>query len=151
MEIKGRDLMKGHFFCQINIMSKPYNIYLWDDITELNKYNEQRESANFAFPERAKTPEGPYGCDAFCEPDLKEIHIMSTKFHSFEKLKKVLAHEIAHCIFWEKNKKREFEDENLVDSCAETYDEIYQGIECFQAVYDAEYITKVGEEKCEDA
>ena len=122
---------------KIKIINKFYDIYVWNSLQDMNKYEEEIKRKYMAFPERYKINEdNPYGSDGFIVPMERKIHIF-TKYEFEDDIYKNLAHEIAHAIFDAKDKRDYYEDERLIEACAETYKEIYDCVEQVKAVIES--------------
>jgi hypothetical protein len=122
--------MEGKYLTKIVIQGTVFNIYLWDDIVAMNAYEESMKKRYMAFPERYKIdPDNPYGSDGFIIPAERAIHLMMGDLYDEKIVLRNLAHEVAHAIFFCKDKDDFFNDEKLVDACAESYEEIYKCIE----------------------
>ena len=122
--------MEGKYLTKIVIHGVIFNIYIWDDIVAMNAFEERETKRYLAFPDRWKIDmENPYGADGFIIPAKKEIHLVKGDLYDDEIVLRNLAHEVAHAIFWAKNKDDYYKDEKMVDACAETYDEIYKCVE----------------------
>lgn len=127
------------FLTKVVIHSRVFSVYIWDNIVEMNAYEESLRAKYYAFPDRYKPElDNPYGSDGFIVPAESEIHLMWGDLYNKELVLRNLAHEVAHAIFWAKDKDDYYKDERLVDACAETYEEIYNAVA---------YVNKVMEEK----
>lgn len=122
--------MEGKYLTKIVIQGTVFNIYIWDNIVAMNAFEESMMKKYMAFPDRWKVDmENPYGADGFIIPAKREIHLVKGDLYDEEILLRNLAHEVAHAIFWAKDKDDCYKDEKIVDACAETYAEIYRCIE----------------------
>ena len=122
--------MEGKYLTKIMIQGNMFYIYIWDDIVAMNAFEESVMKKYMAFPDRWKIDmENPYGADGFIIPARQEIHLVKGDLYDDKILLRNLAHEVAHAIFWSKEKDDFYKDEKLVDACAETYEEIYKCVE----------------------
>lgn len=122
--------MQGKYLTKITVQGIVFNIYLWDDIQAMNAFEESIMKKYMAFPDRWKIDmENPYGADGFIIPAKREIHLMQGDLYDDEIVLRNLAHEVAHAIFWAKDKDDYYKDEKIVDACAETYAEIHRCVE----------------------
>lgn len=122
--------MQGKYLTKIVIQSTVFNVYIWDDIVAMNAYEESTKKKYMAFPDRYKVDmENPYGSDGFIIPAERAIHLMMGDLYDEKIVLRNLAHEVAHAIFFCKDKDDCYHDEKLVDACAESYEEIYKCVE----------------------
>ena len=122
--------MEPKFLSKLIIQGELFRVYVWNDMVAMNAREEEIKKKYMAFPERYKIEEdNPYGADGFIDPTNREIHLVWGDYYDMEQVLRSLAHEVAHAIFFYKDKYDCYKDEKIVECCAETYAEIYKCVE----------------------